>query len=69
MYQILGYLNKDNAEEVLDILDDKSVHRYLMKAKMRTPRYGKSMVKWMKIAAWSPEKFIRKYLDVVKGEN
>lgn len=69
MYQILGYLNEDNAEEVMDILEDKCVHKYLMKAKMRTPRYGKSMVKWIKIAAWSPEKFVNKYLKAVKGEN
>lgn len=69
MYQILGYVNKDNAEEVMDILDDKVVHRYLKKAKMRTPRYGRSMVKWIKMAAWNPEKFVVKYLNAVNSTN
>lgn len=63
MYQILTYLNKDNAEEVVDILLDKRVNRYLKKASIITSRYGKSMVKWMKMAAWSPEKFVVKYLE------
>lgn len=68
MYQILTFINKDNEEEILDILYDKRVRKYLKMAKIFTPRYGLSMVKWMKMAHRSPEKFIKNYIKAIDNK-
>lgn len=64
MYQILTYTTEENADDIVDILYEPKVRKYLKMGKIFTPRYGRSMVKWMKIASRNPEKFVRKFLKV-----
>lgn len=62
MYQILGYLKSGREEEVLSILNDKRVKKYLKGAKIKSDRYGRSLAFYIKMAAYFPRLFINTYL-------
>lgn len=62
MYQILGYLKSGREEDILNILDDKRVKKYLKRAKIKSNRYGRSLSIYIKMAAYFPRLFIKTYL-------
>ena len=62
MYLILGNLNSNNKNEILEILNQKRVKNYLNEGIRKTNRYGRSMYIWSKIALYAPKLFIFLYL-------
>lgn len=62
MYQIFGCIDKHNINEIVSILKEPKVRKYLKRARYNTTRYSKNIVVWMKIACYFPNKFAVTYL-------
>ena len=62
MYQILGCTNEDNKAEIIKVLKQCKVRKYLKNGKYHTTRYGKIVFVWMKLACYIPNGFVKIYL-------
>lgn len=62
MYQIFGCINEDNKAEVIKVLKQRKVRKYLKCGKYDTTRYGKVVFIWMKLACYLPNSFAKIYL-------
>ncbi|MGL5615137.1 MAG: glycosyltransferase family 2 protein [Sarcina sp.] len=63
MYQILGALNRENKATVKEVLKKSKAREYLKQMKKESPRYGKSIYSWGKMASSMPTIFINLYLS------
>lgn len=62
MYQIFGCTSEDNKIEIIDVLKQSKVKKYLKCGKYDTTRYGKVVFIWMKLACYLPRSFVKFYL-------
>ncbi|MEQ8155276.1 MAG: glycosyltransferase [Clostridiaceae bacterium] len=62
MYQLFGYINKENKNQVINYLKEPKIKTYLKNCKYDTPRYGRKAFVWMKFACYFPDKFSSSYL-------
>ncbi|GIM29301.1 beta-1,3-N-acetylglucosaminyltransferase [Clostridium polyendosporum] len=62
MYQLFGYINEENKNEVINYLKEPKIKTYLKRCKYDTTRYGKKAFVWMKFACYFPSKFSSEYL-------
>lgn len=62
MYQLLTSLNRNNKDQMLEIITGDRVKNYLVESTKKTNRYGRSVYIWTKLAVYAPKLFIFLYL-------
>lgn len=62
MYQLFGYIDEQNKNQVINYLKEPKIKTYLKHCKYDTARYGKKAFVWMKFACYFPNKFSSSYL-------